>query len=115
MTAVTFGLLQLLVARAAVYSDPFKIILAFLMLFPLGFFMGMPFPFGLHALKQEKKGIAVALMWGLNGTLSIVGSVLAAVISMKLGFSYTLGLGALVYLALFILVPIQKDRLEVMS
>ena len=42
----------------------------------------------------------IALLWAVNGVFSILGSVLAVVISMTWGFSWALLLGALLYLTL---------------
>ncbi len=52
--------------------------------------MGMPFPLGIKILKQKNYENAVPLVLGLNGTMSIGGSVLAVIISMKFGLSYSL-------------------------
>ena len=81
----------------------------FLLLFPLGFFMGMPFPFGIKILGEAKKEKTIPLIWGINGTTSITGSVLSVVVSMQFGFSYSLILGAILYLLLFFPMPIFKD------
>ena len=90
-----------------------RILVSFGLLFPLGFFMGMPFPHGLRLLKQKKKGNVVPLMWGLNGTMSIGGSVLAVIISMKIGTSYALALGGLIYLLLFLFSPLYEKNWKV--
>lgn len=67
------------------------------MLYPLGFLMGMPFPTGLKISKQifERD---VGWMWGINGVASVLGSVLAVVVAVLLGFTLTLVLGAVAYL-----------------
>jgi hypothetical protein len=77
-------------------------------LLPLGFFLGMPFPMGIRMLCGGRKRQTIPLMWGLNGIMSIGGSVLAVIISMKMGFSYSLALGGLVYLLLFLLMPLPE-------
>ena len=47
--------------------------------------MGMPFPLGIRLLagtgEQE-----IPWAWGINGCLSVVGTLLAAVIAVELGF-----------------------------
>ncbi|MGQ9629068.1 MAG: hypothetical protein ACUVXI_01980 [bacterium] len=65
---------------------------------PLGAFMGVPFPNGLRVFR-EVRGNAVPLMWGLNGVLSVLGSVLAVGIAMVYGFSWVFVVGGGVYLA----------------
>ena len=66
------------------------------LLFPLGFLMGMPFPTGLKIFKRAFEA-DVAWMWGINGAMSVMGSVLAVAIAILLGFSWALALGAFAY------------------
>ena len=66
-----------------------------LMLLPLGFVLGTPFPSGLRLLGAG--GQAVPLIWALNGTASVVGSILAAVGAKMFGFNGTLTIGAAIY------------------
>jgi hypothetical protein len=85
-----------------------RILFTVAVLLPLGFFLGMPFPKGIRMISSGKKRHTIPLMWGLNGTMSIAGSVLAVIVSMKMGFSYSLALGGLVYLLLFLFMPLQE-------
>lgn len=64
---------------------------------PLGFLMGMPLPLGMRLLKRESPQ-ALAWAWGVNGSLSVFGTVLAMVISIFLGITTTILAGALGYL-----------------
>lgn len=84
-----------------------RTILAFVLLFPLGFLMGMPFPTGLRILGQQF-GQNVKWMWGVNGMMSVLGSVLVPAIgilsnlsnAMILGsFSYSVALVAIIILS----------------
>jgi hypothetical protein len=85
-----------------------RVLFTVALLLPLGFFLGMPFPMGIRIISAGKKRHTIPLMWGLNGTMSIGGSVLAVIVSMKMGFSFSLVLGGLVYLLLFLLMPLQE-------
>jgi hypothetical protein len=67
----------------------------------LGVPMGIPFPSLMRLAGQVRQRIA--LLWAVNGVFSVLGSVLAVVISMKWGFSWALLLGALLYLTLAVL------------
>jgi hypothetical protein len=80
---------------------------AVLMLAPLGFLMGMPFPLGWKWVAQESAA-ATPWLWGVNGALSVVGSVLAALISIQLGFRITMLVGLLAY-GLAWATSIQRD------
>ncbi len=66
------------------------------MLAPLGFLMGMPFPLGWKWVSQNGAA-ATPWLWGINGALSVVGSVLAALASIQLGFRATMLLGLVAY------------------
>ena len=76
-----------------------------ILLLPLGFLLGTPFPSGLRlfAPASEHK---VPLIWGLNGVASVVGSLLAAMGAKNFGFNVMLGIGALIYIVLnFVFTP----------
>lgn len=64
---------------------------------PLGIAMGMPFPRLLGAL-QEQEPALVPWAWGVNGALSVVASVLAALMALSWGFRAVLLAGAVAYL-----------------
>ena len=76
---------------------PMRIALSVLLLAPLGFLMGMPFPLGIRWLSARNPGM-VAWMWGINGTASVLGSVLSVMLALNLGFRITLLIGAGCYL-----------------
>ena len=73
-----------------------KFFLAVLFIAPAAFFMGIPFPTGLTALETSR---ARLLPWalGMNGGLSVTGSVMAKLISVSYGFSACLGLALVLY------------------
>lgn len=108
LTAAVYFALNGLMYKWIVSSIDIRILITIAMLFPLGFFMGMPFPHGIKTLKKAQKESGIPLVWGINGVMSVGGSVLAVIIAMKLGFSYTLAAGALVYLLLFLLMPLYE-------
>lgn len=80
-----------------------RCLLAFSMLFPLGFVLGMPFPTGLRALGAKAPSL-VPWMWGVNGLTSVIGSVGAMIAAKLWGFSATLLLGWGAYLLAALLV-----------
>lgn len=63
---------------------------------PPAFVMGMPFPLGLTRLAGLNKSQA-AWAWGINGSVSVVSTGLAAIIAVELGFSAVLLLAAAAY------------------
>jgi predicted membrane-bound spermidine synthase len=94
-----------------------KLGISALALIPLGLAMGMPFPSGLRALAASslaasslaagnaQQGNAIEWAWALNAASSVLGSVLAMVIAIQFGLSWTLASGALAYLLALALVP----------
>jgi hypothetical protein len=71
------------------FSTPVRVLIAFFLIFPLGFFLGMPFPLGILAIEKQPKG-AIAWCWGLNGLFTVIGGLLSIVLSIYIGFNQTL-------------------------
>lgn len=112
LLAYVFALPHLL---GALVGLPFalKLVVSGLLLIPLGFAMGMPFPNGLRALshsaatdesEQANHG-AVEWAWAMNAASSVLGSVLAMVIAIRFGLNVTLACGAAAYLLALLLLP----------
>jgi hypothetical protein len=75
---------------------PVRLVIAAASLAPLGFLMGIPFPRGIQALESKAPGL-IPWAWGVNGALSVIASILAALIALSFGFSWTLLAGAACY------------------
>jgi hypothetical protein len=75
-----------------------KIAISVMMIAPLGFVMGMPFPVGLKRLEAWHPP-SVRWAWSLNAASSVMGSVGALVCSIYLGLIQTLMVGGFFYLA----------------
>ncbi len=88
-----------------------KLLVSALLLLPLGFTMGMPFPSGLRALASRKgdemhaEHGAVEWAWAMNAASSVLGSVLAIVIAIQFGLTATLACGAAAYVFAMLLLP----------
>jgi len=76
-----------------------KIMVSSLIAAGAGFFLGMPFPRGLALLGESDRGDAIPVMWGVNGTMSVIGSVLSIILSMTFGFTIASIAGASIYVA----------------
>jgi len=87
---------------------------AAMLIMPLGFLMGIPFPNGLKMLKALYPN-DLGLMWGINGVTSVLGSVLALVISMRFGFSRCLMLSVVLYFSVFVLAVSWNRKDEIIS
>ncbi len=73
-----------------------RILLSIILLFPLGFLMGIPFPTGIRILSSASDQ-SVPWMWGINGAMSVLGSVLVTAIGIVWGFNYAMACGATAY------------------
>ncbi len=69
--------------------DPPKIILSLLLIAPLAFCMGMPFPLALSRLAQQTPHL-VPWVWGINGCASVASAILATLLAMSIGHSAVL-------------------------
>ena len=89
------------VARAALQLPlPGRILVAGLMLFPLGFFLGMPFPLGVLAIAGRPRG-AVAWAWGMNGLFTVIGGLLSMLLSLWYGFNFAITFALCLYALAF--------------
>jgi len=75
-----------------------RIAVAVALLLPLGFAMGMPFPSGLTRAGRGPFP-AAPFYWGLNGVLSVVGSVGTMGLAVNVGFTAAMLVGSLFYVA----------------
>jgi len=75
-----------LFARMLAWPDLAKIGISLLLIAPLAFFMGMPFPLGL-ARVSERVPALVPWAWGVNGCASVLSAVLAMILAIHFGFT----------------------------
>lgn len=87
---------QPLFVKLLQYQLPVRIIAASLMMLPLGFFLGMPFPLGMYRLGQvEPQGIPWA--WGMNGFFTVFGGFVSLICAFFFGFQAALVFALLIY------------------
>lgn len=95
-------LFQLLLGGALV----FRVMASVVMLAPLGFLMGFPFPLGI-GLTDRIAPRLIPWAWGVNGCASVLSSILAVMIAVSSGFSRVLLFGGVAYaLALVAIYPL---------
>ncbi len=75
----------------------FKILLSALLIAPLGFLMGMPFPMGLRVI-SDRRPAWIPWAWGINGCASVVSAILATVLAIHLGFRFVVFIAVVLYL-----------------
>lgn len=88
--------LSLAIPHCLGFSLPVRAGLAILVLAPLAFIMGMPFPSGIRLLSEYEPNL-VPWAWATNSFLTVFGSLLCIFLSMMLGFQMVFLMAALVY------------------
>ncbi len=63
-----------------------KLAITVLVLAPIGLLLGMAYPLGIAMLREHSEDM-VPWAWGMNGALSVVGSVFAAFLGSRVGFT----------------------------
>ena len=101
-------LLDIFVFRSLIYSlgglTMFsRIFVTALLIAPLGFLMGMPFPKG-----TLKVGPLVDWGFAVNGAASVLGSTLIVLVGITYGLSIALLIGTFCYVCAYILISIKK-------
>lgn len=98
----------------------YRLLVSAILLVPLGFLMGMPFPTGLRALasfpapefptETGQAENAVEWAWAMNAAASVLGSVSAMVIAIQFGLTVTLACGAFAYVLALFLMPALRVK-----
>jgi predicted membrane-bound spermidine synthase len=81
-----------------------RMLLTAILVSPLGFFMGMPFPKG--GLK-----VGELIDWGfaVNGSASVVGSTLIVLIAISFGFNVSLLIGTILYALAYVMIYFEAN------
>jgi spermidine synthase len=78
-------------------SDPVRTGVSILIIAPLAFLMGAPFPRGLEMVRTKAPPLG-AWAWGVNGFASVVGPPAATLVAMSFGFRIVTLTAAILYL-----------------
>jgi len=78
------------------YPEAARFALAALILAPVSFFMGTPFPLGMAALDKDGAGL-IPWAWTANGLMSVMGAMLGMALQIHFGFDAVLALAVGVY------------------
>jgi spermidine synthase len=74
-----------------------RILVTVLLLAPLGLFMGMPFALGVTFARESEHAALIPWLWAVNGSASVLSSVLAVVLATTLGFKSAMAAGLIAY------------------
>jgi hypothetical protein len=72
------------------------------MVTPLGFLMGFPFPLGIRSLNKTNLEKYIPWMWGINGVGSVLGSAMTITLAISFGFTQAFLVGAGCYFVVFL-------------
>ncbi|MCU7834613.1 MAG: SAM-dependent methyltransferase [gamma proteobacterium symbiont of Taylorina sp.] len=84
-------------SQMTVYPIAVKIILSFLLIAPLAFSMGMPFPLALSRIASSNSTY-IPWAWGINGCASVISAVLASLLAIHFGFTLLIHFALALYL-----------------
>ena len=109
LTIPVYGTCLLLFKEPLLYyflqwSFIMRMVAAFVMIVPLGFFMGMPFAIGIAGSHENGKG-AVGWAWAINGLFTVLGGVCSIVLAIYVGFFNTLMIAFAIYILAGFLLP----------
>jgi len=99
LAAVTAGLAlgsEDLFAWAIPRSDAIRFAIAAGIVAPIGLLLGIPFAHGIEAVERHTPAL-VPWAWAANAATTVVGSIVAVVVSINFGFDAVFGLGVALY------------------
>jgi len=109
-TAAAYALLlPSLLGGAMALAQGWKILLTLLLVAPLAFCLGMPFPLGLATVAARAAPL-VPWAWGINGFASVVATLLATLLAIHLGYAAVLLLAAVLYGLAAWLLPVDPGH-----
>ena len=98
IAAIYLLILPWLFGRFIGAADGLRVLLSVVLIAPLAFFMGMPFPLGLRCVAEQAPDF-VPWAWGINGFASVVSAVLATLLAIHFGFTIVIVLAMIIYIA----------------
>jgi SAM-dependent methyltransferase len=100
VTFVTLLVLPMIFKYTIGFSLIARIILSVVIIAPMGFFMGIPFPKGIEMIGNHELNL-IPWVWGINGASSVVASILAVLMALSVGFIWVFVLGIAAYSGAF--------------
>lgn len=78
-----------------------RIFAASALIFPLGIFLGMPFPLGILTIEKQPQG-SIAWAWAMNGLFTVIGGLGSVLLSIFYGFQLTMIVAMIIYIVAFL-------------
>jgi hypothetical protein len=86
----------------------YRVLIAIVLLLPLGAAMGFPLPLAIRSLNERQIEHVIPWMWGINGTSSVLGSAATITIAIYFGFTQVLLIGVGCYLMIFLILKFER-------
>ncbi len=93
-----FFVSPVILGRVLEFGLTLRAAITFLIILPFAFLLGILFPSCIQLLVESQRDQYIPWMFGVNGSMSVLGSVLAIILSMLLGFTATYFVGLFFYL-----------------
>ena len=81
-----------------------KILISAVLIAPLAFLMGMPFPLGLSRIARHKTAL-IPWAWGVNGCASVLSAIFATILAIHAGFIVVVLLACVLYILAAVILP----------
>ena len=109
LTAILYLLLlDSLFGWLIAWSTIARVVASILLIAPLAFFMGMPFPLALTRLGEGNEHL-IPLAWGVNGCASVLSAVLATLLAIQFGFTAVIVLALIFYVVAMLSFPQSRS------
>ena len=97
-----------LLLHLATAADGVRILVSVIVIAPLAFCMGIPFPSGLAQLADFAPGL-IPWAWAINGCASVISAILATLLAIHIGFTLVIALALVMYALTLLMFPLP-DR-----
>jgi hypothetical protein len=90
-------------------ADGVRIAVSLLLIAPLAFFMGMPFPTALTRIAADARNF-IPWAWAINGFASVISTSIATLLAIEFGFTVVILFALLLYTAAALVIPRWRSR-----
>jgi hypothetical protein len=112
LTILYVAVLPTLFSMLAATATLLKVLVTIMLIAPLAFLMGMPFPLALSSLAQHSERF-IPWAWGINGFASVISASLSTLLAISFGFNTVLILAAGLYLSILWAFPEPEEAVTV--
>ncbi|MFA5011895.1 MAG: hypothetical protein WC644_08040 [Ignavibacteria bacterium] len=85
-----------------------RIVITVIMIAPLAFLMGIPFPTGISAISNDDSRM-IGVSWAVNGFFSVIGTVMTMILAMIFGFKIMFFIAGIFYVIALIFMTIRNN------